>query len=206
MRTIVSIACVLLVACVGSVGGSEPREREAGHSPFSAPAAEQRFGGTLFRGHDGGVFAEPDASGPADAGESTVELPDRSATLNEVAETYRHLLETNTYESCGEFVQRVLVAFADPEWGHVGKTSGESQHTPPGFEPRVVDGHTVTGFSHDAIYHRASNRQVDVIVNAAANSDPRPEIWSPASVTWGVIPPEHYRENNPWIPAVPPAD
>lgn len=135
--------------------------------------------------------------------EPAPELPDVFDVVRAVAERYPHLLEINTYESCGELVQRVLAALDDPEWGHVGKTSGEAQHTPVGFEPRYVDGHLVTGFSHDVIYHRASNRQVDILVNASANSDPRPEIWGPASVAWGVIPPEHYRVSNPWLPEVP---
>jgi hypothetical protein len=134
------------------------------------------------------------------------ELPDDYPIVEQVAAEYGHLLETNTYESCGEFVQHVLAALSaqDPEWGHVGKTAGESQHTPAGWTPMEVDGHTITGFSHDAIFHRASYWQVDIIVNAAANSDPDPSIHGPASITWGVIPQEDYRENNPWIPAVPP--
>lgn len=151
--------------------------------------------------------------GPVASAEVTVdcsapmpELPDDYPIVEAVAAQYGHLLETNTYESCGEFVQHVLAAMSaqDPEWGHVGKTAGESQHTPAGWTPMEVDGHTITGFSHDAIFHRASYWQVDIIVNAAANSDPDPSIHGPASITWGVIPQEDYRKNNPWIPAVPP--
>jgi hypothetical protein len=131
------------------------------------------------------------------------EVPDRSDVVRAVAETYGHLLTTNTYESCGEFVQRVLAALGDAEWGHVAKTAGEAQFTPAGFAPHDVDGHWITGVSQDAIYHRASNTQVDIIGNSSANSDPDPSIWGPASTTWGVIPREHYRVNNPWVPAVP---
>jgi hypothetical protein len=130
------------------------------------------------------------------------EVPDRFDVVQAVAAEYGYLLEINTFESCGEFVQRVLMALADPEWGHVAKTSGEMQHTPEGFQAHDVDGHLITGFSHDVIYHRASNRQVDIIIAAAANSDENPEVWQTANIGWDVIPPEHYRENNPWIPAI----
>lgn len=135
----------------------------------------------------------------------TPELPDVYPIIEQVAAEHGDLLETNTYESCGQFVQHVLAALSaqDPEWGHVSKTAGESQYTPPGFGPIDVDGWTVTGFSHDAIFHRASYWQVDIIVNAAANSDPDPSIHGPASITWGVIPQDEYRKNNPWMPAVP---
>jgi hypothetical protein len=133
------------------------------------------------------------------------ELPDVFHVVQAVAAEYGHLLETNTYESCGEFIQRVLMALADdPEWGHVAKTAGEGQYSPPGWEPVDIDGHLITGFSHDVIFHRAAYRQVDIIVNASANSDPNPDIWGPASIGWDVIDPKHYRENNPWMPPVPP--
>lgn len=134
------------------------------------------------------------------------DLPDHFPIVEQVAAEHAHLLETNTFESCGELVQHVLVALSavDPEWGHVAKTAGEYQHTPPDFEPHDVDGHFITGFSHDAIFHRASYWQVDIIANAGANSDADPAIHGPASITWQVIEREFYRENNPWIPTVPP--
>jgi hypothetical protein len=130
--------------------------------------------------------------------------PDRWADLQALASQHGHLLQTNTFESCGEFIQHVLVGLNDPDWGHVGKTAGEYQHTPHGFSPQWVDGHLVTGFSHDVIWHLPSNMQVDIIGNAGANSDPNPAIWGPAQVYWGEIPREYYRINNPWLPTVPP--
>jgi hypothetical protein len=134
------------------------------------------------------------------------DLPDHYYIVEQVAAEQAHLLEENTFESCGELVQHVLVALSavDPEWGHVAKTAGEYQHTPPNFVPHDVNGHFITGFSHDAIFHRASYWQVDIIANAGANSDPDPAIHGPASITWQVIPQKYYRENNPWIPTVPP--
>lgn len=174
---------------------------------MQAPETDGAYTSSWQMARSGSAFGGV-ASGDVDVDCSAPmpELPDDYPTVEAVAAEYGHLLETNTYESCGEFVQHVLAALSaqDPEWGHVGKTAGESQHTPPGFSPMEVDGHTITGFSHDAIFHRASYWQVDIIVNAAANSDPDPSIHGPASINWGVIPQEDYRENNPWIPAVPP--
>jgi hypothetical protein len=129
--------------------------------------------------------------------------PYRFDVVQQVASQYGHLLQTNTWESCGEFVQRVLVALNDPDWGHVGKTEGEGQYSPPGFS-QWVDGYLLTGFSHDVIWHKPSNRQVDIVINAAANSDANPAIHGPASVGWEEIEREHYRDNNPWLPAIPP--
>lgn len=134
--------------------------------------------------------------------EPTVPTPNRFDVVQQVASEYGHLLDTNTWESCGVFVQRVLMALNDPDWGHVGKTEGEGQYSPPAFE-HWVDGYLITGFSHDVIWHLPSNRQVDIIINAAANSDPDPSIWGPANVGWEEIPREYYRANNPWLPAVP---
>ncbi|MBX3125747.1 MAG: hypothetical protein KF718_03490 [Polyangiaceae bacterium] len=131
-----------------------------------------------------------------------VPTPYRFDVIQQVASDYAHLLQINTWESCGEFVQRVLAALDDPAWGHVGKTAGEGQYSPPNFE-HWVDGHLVTGFSHDVIWHKPSNQQVDIIINAAANSDANPAIWGPAQVGWEEIDPVHYRDNNPWLPAVP---
>jgi hypothetical protein len=138
--------------------------------------------------------------------ECAPKLPDppyRFDVVQQVANDYGHLLQTNTWASCGEFVQRVLVALNDPDWGHVGKTAGEGQYSPPNFD-HWVDGHLITGFSHDVIWHKPSNRQIDIVINAAANSDANPAIWGPASVGWEEIDPVHYRENNPWLPAVAP--
>jgi hypothetical protein len=131
------------------------------------------------------------------------EVPNVFDVVQAVAAEYGYLLEINTFESCGEFIQRVLMTLDDPDWGHVGKTAGEMQHTPASFEAFYVEEHLITGFSHDVIYHRPSDGQVDIIIAAAANSDPNPEIWQTANIGWDVIPREHYRDNNPWIPAVP---
>jgi hypothetical protein len=154
-------------------------------------------------GGDGGGTGDGGAGGAG--GGPSVELPDVYSIVQEVANEHPDLLETNTYESCGILVQYVLMRLNqdDPEWGHVAKTQGESQYSPPDWVPVDVDGYTITGFSQDAIFHRAAYRQVDIIANSSANSDPDESIHGPGSITWGVIDPMYYRENNPWMATVP---
>lgn len=129
--------------------------------------------------------------------------PDVYSVIQQVAAQRPDLLTTNTWESCGTFVQYVLQALNSPDWGHVGKTAGEGQYSPPGFS-MVVDGYQLTGFSHDVIWHKPSNKQVDIVGNAAARSDPDPAIWGNAVVHWDEIPSQHYRPNNPWLAPVAP--
>lgn len=126
--------------------------------------------------------------------------------VRQTAEKYPHLLTINTYESCLEFTQRVLERL--PEYGHVGKTAGESQSVPQGFEPRDVRGsdgnlYRITGVSHDAIKHKVTGQVIDLLGNASANSDPDPKIHGPARIQWAVVPVEFNRVQNPYIPAVP---
>ncbi len=123
-----------------------------------------------------------------------MELPNELETVRRVAAENRHLLEPYVSENRGIFVQKVLAALNNPEWGHVAKTAGEGQYTPPGFEPRTVDGHRITGFAEDAIFHRGAHRQVDI---ALGNQSGGEWVW------WGVIDPANYRSNNPWMPRVP---
>lgn len=125
------------------------------------------------------------------------------------AATYPELLTINTYESCVEFTQRVLATLG-PDWGHVGKTAGEGQSVPRGFVPIEVHGHRITGVSHDAIKHRLTGQVVDLIAFAAARSDPRPHIHRDAEPIWDRVAQFHpstgelqWRENNPFVPAVP---
>lgn len=122
--------------------------------------------------------------------------------VRQVAAVYPQLLLTNTYESCLEFTQRVLEVLG-PDYGHVAKTAGESQSVPRGFTPVVVNGFLITGVSHDAIKHRVTGQVIDLLGNASANSDPNPKIHGPAQIQWAKVPPEHWRENNPYLPAVP---
>lgn len=118
----------------------------------------------------------------------------------------------NTYESCMDILQLTLRQ-AGQDWQFVGKTpdmDGRSEQ-PYGFRPFSVelsrpDGQRQTvrivGCSHDAAWHVPSARQVKVIVNSAANSDPRPEIHGPALIGGDVIPVEHYRWHNPPVPQI----
>lgn len=135
---------------------------------------------------------------------------------------YRSLLNTNTYASTVEFTQHVLQGLGEP-WGHVGKTAGEGQAVPRGFATfmatktefppagfKGADGNVyqMTGVSHDAIKNRVTGQVVDILGNATANEPcklPAAECWKPgpASIQWGDIPADHWRVNNPWIPAVP---
>lgn len=126
--------------------------------------------------------------------------------VRQTAEKYPHLLAINTYESCLEFTQRVLERL--PDYGHVGKTAGESQSVPHGFEPRDVRGsdgnlYRITGVSHDAIKHKVTGQVIDLLGNASANSDPDPKIHGPARIQWAVVPMEFNRVQNPYIPAAP---
>jgi hypothetical protein len=130
---------------------------------------------------------------PIDPEEPPVmELPNELETVRRVAAANRHLLEPYVSENRGIFVQKVLAELG-PEWGHVAKTAGEGQYTPPGFEPRMVGGHRITGFAEDAIFHRGANRQVDI---ALGNQNGGEWVW------WGIIDPVHYRSNNPWMERV----
>lgn len=122
--------------------------------------------------------------------------------VRQAAAKYGELLQINTYESCVEFTQRVLELLG-PDWGHVGKTAGESQSVPHGFTPVDVRGFRITGVSHDAIKHRLTGQVVDLLGNASANSDPDPKIHGPASIQWAPVPAQYWREQNPYVPAVP---
>jgi hypothetical protein len=134
-------------------------------------------------------------------------LSDGLTCVKEVAKKYGHLLVTNTFASCVEFTQRVLEALG-PDWGHVGKTAGESQAVPRGFQPIVVQGFQITGVSHDAIKSRLNGQVVDIIGNATANEPCPPSVrdcWEPgpASVHWDDVPAQFWRPNNPFVPAFP---
>src|SRR4029453_16731963 len=120
--------------------------------------------------------------------------------VQQVANEHRDLLNTNINATCFQFIQLVLARTNDPEWGHVGKTAGEGQYTPPGFVAIQVGPHRITGVSHDAIFHKGANQQVDLL--GGGNNGPNP-IGPPAREQWNPIPPEFYRPNNPWLPAIP---
>lgn len=135
-----------------------------------------------------------------------VSAPNEFATVQQVAAEFPHLLQTNTIVSCTEFTQRVLERL-NGEWGCVGKTAGEGQGKPEGFEPRSVRGvdgnmYLITGISYDVLFHAPSYRQVDMLGNATAN-EPGPWAKGPATPVWNEIEPQHYRANNPWIEKVP---
>lgn len=122
------------------------------------------------------------------------------AIVNQVASSSQPLLQTNTAATCFEFTARVLARLG-PSWGHVGKTRGEGQYSPPnaGF-PRQVGQWTITGVSHDAITDGV--RQFDILGNGNDGPDP---LGSPARPQANEIPREFHRPNNPFVPAIAPA-
>ena len=140
-----------------------------------------------------------------------MKTPNLFTVVQQTASAFPRLLIENTYESCLEFTQRVLMASGDPAWGHVGKTKSESQSVPAGFTPIAVqiiraDGQRetiqITGVSHDAIFHKPSNTIVDILGKAAANSDANPAIHGSAVPQWNEIASELNRITNPWIAAI----
>lgn len=138
---------------------------------------------------------------------------DPLSCVHAVAAAHRTLIEINTFESCAEFLGHVLAALG-PDWGYVGKVGGESQHRPKGFiqgERVGVDGkrYFVTGVSHDAIKRR-DGQVIDILGNAAANEPcdpsklpPGEPCWKPgpANAGWNVVPPQHWRDSNPFVPS-----
>lgn len=113
--------------------------------------------------------------------------PQHRDVVRQVDEQHPHLLRHNTFESCGEFCQRVLLQLPhDEEWGHVGKSAGEKGVTFP-------NGVRV---SHDVIFSRRFHQQVDIINGAAGHPNP-------AGVTWSEIDPAEYRPGNHWTPQQP---
>lgn len=128
------------------------------------------------------------------------------AIVNQVAAERPDLLQKNINSSCFEFTQIVLSRLP-AEWGHIGKTAGEGQYTPPNFVPSNMtswDGKTyfITGMSHDAIFDKVNFKQVDILGRGNDSATP---IFNPdgsqmtALPQWGVIDPSFYRPNNPWV-------
>lgn len=116
-----------------------------------------------------------------------------------VHETYPHLLQTNTGETCHTFTQHLVkeLRAAGLRAFLMCKTAGEGQYVPLGFQPRVVKGldgkdYTITGVSHDAIW--CEGAQFDTIGNA--NDGPEP-FGSPGIPVWNAIPQQFWRPNNP---------
>lgn len=110
------------------------------------------------------------------------DAPNHRRIVEQVNDEYPHLLRHNTYASCAEFEQRVLKRLPpNEEWGHVGKSSGEKGHTFPN-DVRV---------SHDAIFSRKFNRQVDIIKGGGGHP-------APGGVDWREIHPSEYRPSNVW--------
>ena len=136
--------------------------------------------------------------------------PDAKPLLQFLDSHFPALRFDNTYRSIGELSQR-FVELAGDEWAPIGKTSGESQWLPPGFipysitltdregVPRTV---TISGWSHDAVWHLPSHSQIKLISNSAAKSDPDPAIWGVGNIACYLIDPVNYRWHNPPVPRI----
>ena len=119
--------------------------------------------------------------------------------VRRVNQQYPELLRENLNHTCYQFVVHVIAALRSSghQAFHVCKSPGEGQYTPPGFAPRDViglDGKTYrcSGVSHDAIW--CDGEQIDTI--ARGNDAPDP-IGMTGEPVWNVIPPHHWRPNNP---------
>jgi hypothetical protein len=112
-----------------------------------------------------------------------VSIPNRFDAVKAADSMFPHLLKTNTAESCGEFTERVVLALhaADPNWGHVGKRPGQTQH----------NGHAV-----DAVmYKTVPDKAIDIIGGAENHPTPGTPAWM--EVTSG---------GQPWMAPVPVGD
>lgn len=141
------------------------------------------------------------------ASAAVAQPPNLDLLVRQVASEHPDLLQTNTNATCFRFVQYVLERANDARWGHVGKTRGEGQYTPPGFAPRVVKGrdgndYMITGVSHDALFFKDGDSEWQVDILGAGNDGPDP-LGQPARPQWAVIPQQFYRVNNPWLKAIP---
>jgi hypothetical protein len=95
----------------------------------------------------------------------------------------------------------------------IGKTRGESQHTPHGFQEHLVGSHWITGLSHDALW--VNDAQYDFVISANDTHEPIYLSDSPqteqfrikAGPTANPVDPKWWRANNPqveWGPKVEP--
>lgn len=143
--------------------------------------------------------------------------PNHFAHVEWAYNNHRALWDQNIGRTCDRIIELVLTRINDPAWGRVGKDGG-AQFRPddwinfetPGFDGRL---YTMTGWSHDAIFHKPTNQQVDIIGGSNHYDQPiyrrqgEPN-WSfdpadgpqiRATPTWDEIAQRHNRPNNPWI-------
>jgi hypothetical protein len=122
----------------------------------------------------------------------------------EVNSRFPHLLDENVVETVFEFLLKVKFELIKNGYrvAFIGKTRGESQHVPQGFIEHVVNGHVITGVSHDALW--VNDAQYDFVI--AANDTNRPIFDSDndatkrrikASPTANAVDPKWWRSNNP---------
>lgn len=147
--------------------------------------------------------------------------PDLRPYIERVNREHPELLHgaapANTYSSCFRFVQLVIAAAnvdfpsvnGRGEFQLMGKDGAASGYAPPGFVPFAVrvtrpDGEAenvvINRYSHDACWHVPSVRQIKVIHNSAANSDPDPAIHADGVPGGAIIEPQYYRYTNPPVP------
>lgn len=115
------------------------------------------------------------------------EAPNRSDVVNQVNADFPHLLITNTYETCAEYIQR-FIAGAGLGWGYTAKSGGENGFTWP---HGVRTSHDVASWLAPG-RPQSERRQVDIIKSAGASP-------SPGAPSWGPINPSEYRASNIWL-------
>lgn len=126
--------------------------------------------------------ATPD---PEPEPEPMPEPPDHSHIIRQVNDAFPHLLQTNTRDTCREFLWRCTWALhqADKRWGFLSKTEGENHVTIPDVGRVAID----------AVTYRDWDGAVDIIAN---NSNP-PEAGRPF---WDVV---GKRPSSVWVQPVP---
>lgn len=129
--------------------------------------------------------------------------------VRQVSREFPELLRENLGSTCWQHTVYVIARLrqAGHQAFHICKTAGEGQYTPPGFQPRTVNGlngqpYVITGVSHDAIW--CDGKQFDTLGKANDSNAPifepdgSPMIAVPA---WNEIPQQYWRPNNPPLPA-----
>lgn len=136
--------------------------------------------------------------------------PNHWAAVEWVFQNHRALFDQNVNRTCFQIVQLVLQEINDPDFGHVGKTTGEGQFRPAEWinvSALGSDGRTyvITGVSHDALKHRVTGQVIDIL--GRGNDSPEPIFDGlgqrmTALPQWSEVPMEYNRPNNPWVKAI----
>lgn len=119
---------------------------------------------------------------------------------NEVNRQWPQWLQRNRVSDVFKFTQALVARLkaAGYKVSYVGKTRGEGQYTPFDWTPKVINGFTITGISHDALW--IEGKQYDCVGQA---NDEEHEIFYPdgrhmeAKPDGSEVPSKYWRSNNP---------